>query len=177
MKREFKDINEIIIHCSDSDFGDVDLIDQWHKERGWDGVGYHYVITNGIIAHGNEYDPKMDGEIQKGRELAVMGAHCRGHNYNSIGICLIGRHHFTGRQLLESLPNLLLMLGDLGLEAQDIHGHCEFSKKTCPNIDPVLLRMLVRPVTIYRNHDREKQQERRVQTLWNGQRIKQYRGD
>jgi N-acetylmuramoyl-L-alanine amidase len=107
MKREFKDINEIIIHCSDSDFGDVDLIDQWHKERGWDGVGYHYVITNGIIAHGNEYDPKMDGEIQKGRELAVMGAHCRGHNYNSIGICLIGRHHFTGRQLLESLPNLL----------------------------------------------------------------------
>ncbi len=157
MKRKLKDINEIIIHCSASDFGDVDLIDKWHKERGWDGVGYHYVITNGVIRHGNKYDPKMDGEIQKGRGLTTVGAHCRGHNRRSIGICLIGKRHFTGKQLLESLPNLLLMLGDFGLEAQDIHGHCEFSKKTCPNIDPGLLRMMVQPaITAYRNFQKTK---------------------
>jgi len=159
MKRELKDINEIIIHCSDSDFGDVELIDQWHKERGWDGVGYHYVITNGIIRHGNKYDPKMDGEIQNGRSLVTVGAHCRGHNRRSIGICLIGRHHFTGKQLLESLPNLLLMLGDFGIEAQDIHGHCEFSKhKTCPNIEPGLIRMMVQPaITAYNSRINIKQ--------------------
>ena len=153
MKRKLKSINEIIIHCSNSDFGDVAVINKWHKENGWDGVGYHYVITNGIIAAGDLYAPEKDGEIQKGHELSTVGNHCQGHNRRSIGICLIGRHHFTGRQLLESLPNLLLMLSDFGLEAQDIHGHCEFLKKTtCPNIDPRLLRMMLQPaITAYRN--------------------------
>lgn len=142
MQRELTDINKIIIHCSDSEFGDVELIDTWHKERGWDGCGYHFVVTNGVIRHGDKYDIKKDGLIQKGRGLATIGAHCRGHNRDSVGICLIGKHHFTGRQLLESLPNLLIMLRDLGIGREDVYGHCEFSKyKTCPNIDPRLIRL------------------------------------
>ncbi len=42
-----KEIKRIIIHHSASDFGDAKLIDKWHKERGWKGIGYHFVVLNG----------------------------------------------------------------------------------------------------------------------------------
>ena len=142
--RELSDIKKIIIHCSDSDYGDVKIIDKWHKGRGWDSCGYHYIITNGKIEHGDTYDSKQDGIVQIGRRLTKIGAHCKGHNRDSIGICLIGRHHFTGKQLLNALPSLLIMLGELGLGSESIYGHCEFSPhKTCPNIDPRFLRAMI----------------------------------
>lgn len=143
--RKISDIKKIIVHCSASTFGDVATIDRWHKERGWSGIGYHYVITNGVAKKHEPYDPAIDGLIQTGREWQKIGAHCKGRNGDSIGICLIGRHHFTAEQLLVALPNLLIMLGDLGIGAADIFGHCEFDAgKTCPNIDPELIRNMVR---------------------------------
>ena len=42
-----REISKIILHCSDSEWGSASVIDQWHKERGWTEIGYHYVITNG----------------------------------------------------------------------------------------------------------------------------------
>ena len=73
-------INYIIIHCSATkagqDFRAKD-IDRWHRERGWDGIGYHKVID-------------LDGTIEPGRSEAKPGAHCNGHNSDSIGICYIG---------------------------------------------------------------------------------------
>lgn len=141
MTRKLSDISKIIVHCSDSHFGDVKLIDQWHRDNGWKGCGYHYVITNGVTTAGKSFNPDLDGIVQPGRDLKEIGAHCKGHNKDSIGICLIGRHHFTGKQLYQALPSLILTLGDLGLSIDDVYGHCEFSDhKTCPNIDPLLLR-------------------------------------
>ena len=141
MKRKLTDIKKIIVHCSDSYFGDKDLIDEWHKARGWKGCGYHYVILNGVSTYGKPYNPAFDGVVQTGRLLVETGAHCKGHNEDSIGICLIGRHHFTGRQLFDALPGLVLTLGELGLTWEHVYGHCEFnSLKTCPNIDPAILR-------------------------------------
>lgn len=73
-------IDTIIVHCSATkaglDFTAAD-IDRWHRERGFDGIGYHYVI-------------RLDGRIEKGRDVALPGAHCRGWNVRSIGICYIG---------------------------------------------------------------------------------------
>ena len=75
-----RQINYIIIHCSATkagqDFRAKD-IDRWHRERGWDGIGYHKVID-------------LDGTIEPGRSEAKPGAHCKGHNSDSIGICYIG---------------------------------------------------------------------------------------
>lgn len=139
-KRKLSNINKIIIHCSMSEFGNVNLINEWHKDRGWDGCGYHYVITNGRLAAYDDYDINKDGLIQEGRSLSVVGAHCRGHNHDSIGICLIGKRHFTGKQLLGALPDLIIMLGHFGITTKDVYGHCDFSAKTCPNIDPKYLR-------------------------------------
>lgn len=73
-------INAIVLHCSATIEGhdiDIKLIDEWHRKRGWRKVGYHYVI-------------KLDGTIQKGRAESEIGAHVKGHNSDTIGICYIG---------------------------------------------------------------------------------------
>lgn len=73
-------INEIIIHCSDTKEGldfNANDIDRWHKQKGWKRIGYHYVIL-------------LNGTIEQGRELEAVGAHTKGHNAHSIGICYIG---------------------------------------------------------------------------------------
>ncbi len=75
-----RQITEIILHCSDTVEGrdyTVEDIDRWHKNRGWRSIGYHYVIYR-------------DGTVHEGRPLKQIGAHCKGHNYHSIGICYIG---------------------------------------------------------------------------------------
>lgn len=78
MAREETDY--IVIHCAATkpsmDIGVKD-IDKWHRQRGWRKVGYHYVI-------------KRDGEVEIGRELDEVGAHAKGFNSNSVGICLVG---------------------------------------------------------------------------------------
>ena len=70
-------INEIIVHCTATPEGKdytVDDITRWHKERGSKTIGYHYVVYR-------------DGSVHEGRPLAEVGAHCKGHNAHSIGVC------------------------------------------------------------------------------------------
>jgi N-acetylmuramoyl-L-alanine amidase len=52
-------------------------VDRWHRERGWDGIGYHFFI-------------RRDGTLEKGRGLLARGAHVKGHNDHTLGICLAG---------------------------------------------------------------------------------------
>ena len=73
-------ITKIIIHCAATPEGKdftVQQIDQWHRQRGFRCIGYHFVIYR-------------DGSIHKGRPIEQAGAHTSGHNAHSIGICLIG---------------------------------------------------------------------------------------
>lgn len=73
-------INEIIIHCSATPEGrdvSVEDIRQWHVQRGFNDIGYHYVVYR-------------DGSVHVGRALRFVGAHCLGHNAHSVGICYIG---------------------------------------------------------------------------------------
>ena len=73
-------IDKIIIHCSATREGDdisPSQIKQWHLARGFNNIGYHLVIT-------------LDGRVHVGRPLSQIGAHCKGHNKNSIGICYVG---------------------------------------------------------------------------------------
>ena len=48
----------IIVHHSDSDYGSAAIIDKWHRERGFDELGYHFVIGNGTNSG--------DGQIEVG---------------------------------------------------------------------------------------------------------------
>jgi len=142
MPRDIASVKKIIVHCSDSDFGDRALIDVWHRQMGWSGCRYHYVICNGKADHYLPYDPELDGKIQRARPLDIIGDHCRGHNSESVGICLIGRNLFSSSQLYRALPFLLnKLLKILDVDEQAIFGHRDFNaNKTCPNIDTKLLR-------------------------------------
>ena len=82
-----RNIDSIIVHCSATkagqDFTATD-IDRWHRERGFNGIGYHYVV-------------RLDGKLEKGRDVSLAGAHCKGWNKRSIGICYIGGLDENGR--------------------------------------------------------------------------------
>lgn len=133
-------VDYLIIHCADTsedqNFSVLD-IDRWHKERGWAGVGYHFVI-------------RRDGVIEKGRPETIPGAHARGVNHLSLGICLIGgkdangdpSDDFTQAQwdALRSLVDELLVryprLRDDSGNARVI-GHRDLPgvSKTCPSFE------------------------------------------
>jgi N-acetylmuramoyl-L-alanine amidase len=144
-------ISNIIIHCSDSEFGSASEIRRWHKKRGWSDIGYHFVILNGLLVPRTGYQQRlflatMDGNIEAGRKIDgdywvsenEQGAHTLGLNASSIGICLIGTNQFTVRQMnaLKALVTELLI--HYGLTPKAVLGHYETPKaggKTCPNFD------------------------------------------
>ena len=124
-------INEIIIHCSATKEGNkisAATIDRWHKDRGWRCIGYHYVV-------------RIDGSIEYGRPVQDIGAHVKGKNKHSIGVCYIGgldadmepKDTRTTEQK-ESLLYLIKTLKRLHPNAT-IHGHREFANKACPCFD------------------------------------------
>ena len=119
-----REINKIIVHCSDSSSGRGDTaatIHDWHLQRAWDGIGYHYVILE-------------NGTVENGRPEYWKGSHCFGANAKSIGICLIGIDEFTAMQF-ESLRALICDLRDRYPGAA-IAGHRDYdNRKTCPSFD------------------------------------------
>ncbi|MDQ7799551.1 MAG: N-acetylmuramoyl-L-alanine amidase [Candidatus Edwardsbacteria bacterium] len=145
-------ISNIIIHCSDSVFGDVNEIRKWHLARGWREVGYHFVILNGLIQP-NFFLDALDGSIEAGRYINSdsllddneAGAHTLGYNARSIGICLVGKKKFTAKQM----NSLLTLVRQLKLRymipVKNILGHNETPSgkaegKTCPNFRVARIR-------------------------------------
>jgi N-acetylmuramoyl-L-alanine amidase len=126
-------IDKIIVHCSATREGqhiDVDTIRDWHVNgRGWSDIGYHYVIY-------------LDGTVHPGRPIERSGAHTKGQNSNSIGICYIGGVETDGKtpkdtrtpEQKAALDNLLFVLTDIFANTT-IHGHNEFAAKACPSFD------------------------------------------
>ena len=126
-------INSIVVHCSATRpnvEASVKTIDKWHKKRGWSGIGYHYVV-------------RRNGQVEFGRPEERVGAHVRGHNRNSIGICLEGGLDKYGRpspnypkRQMRSLKGLLTELCAVHTDAL-IYGHRDFPdvNKACPCID------------------------------------------
>ena len=125
-------INRIIIHCSATAEGKdytVADIDRWHKSRGWQCIGYHYVIYR-------------DGSVHAGRPVAQIGAHCAGNNANSIGICYIGGLAADNKTPKDTrTPAQIQAMRDLIGELKKkypgatVHGHNEFAAKACPCFD------------------------------------------
>ena len=140
-----REINQIIIHCSDSEWGSSSVIDEWHRERGWDGIGYHYVICNCRSTSDGDFNPEYDGLVQVGRDIAKAGAHAKGYNKHSVGICLIGRHHFTFGQIVALLRLVQELRTQFDVPLSGVVGHYELNPcKTCPNIDMKTLRTMLR---------------------------------
>lgn len=122
-----RSINLLVIHCSDSDYSHHDnygTIRKWHvEENGWSDVGYHFLILK-------------SGEIAQCRPVEKSGAHCKGFNGSSIGICLTGKEEFSEAQF-KSLKKLVQRLKEkYDLNEYDILGHRDLDdRKTCPNFN------------------------------------------
>lgn len=132
---------EIIAHCSDSEFGNGILIDKWHRQRGWSGIGYHLVILNGRITS-KIYNKYLDGIIETGRpfddnrriEQWETGAHTRGYN-NRIGICLIGKSgKFSPAQIDSLLYACLLIKNQFKKATISQHSDYDPAKPYCAGL-------------------------------------------
>lgn len=125
-------INEIIVHCSATKEGksfSVQDINRWHIREGYNGIGYHYVVY-------------LDGTIAKGRSIDKVGAHTKGHNAESIGICYIGgldgENKPKDTRTKAQKESLKQLIGDLCAEYPTINkisGHRQYAAKACPCFD------------------------------------------
>lgn len=127
---EFDDVDWLVVHCSATP-PHMDIGEDWirgeHVKKGWDDIGYHVVI-------------RRNGVREFGRPLDVRGAHVKGYNSNSIGICLIGgvdnynnpEDNFTPSQK----ESLLITLDAMHLlfPSARVRGHRDFPDvaKACP---------------------------------------------
>lgn len=146
-------INKIVVHHTGSrilrGFDSLSLIKFRHKYfRGFEDIGYHYLIGNGILTR--------DAKVYNARPVEIEGAHAYGHNKDSIGIALIGNFNFrkpTEKQLNSLIELLAENCRKYGLNKGDIYGHRELdnSNTSCPGeyIDMDELRRQVwRNITI-----------------------------
>ena len=130
--KSVRQITKIILHCSATREGQdvsVETILKWHLNRGWSDIGYHYVIY-------------LDGSIHEGRPVNRSGAHTKGYNSKSIGVCYIGGVEKDGKTPKDTrtpeqdtaLTNLITALLEMYPTAT-LHGHNEFANKACPSFD------------------------------------------
>ena len=127
-----RSVKEIIIHCSATREGQdipVETIKDWHLARGFNDIGYHFYID-------------LNGVIYKGRDIDKIGAHCKGRNRNSIGVCYCGGVEADGKtpkdtrtqEQKESLLHVLKTIKAMYPESM-IYSHNEFANKACPSFD------------------------------------------
>lgn len=131
LKKSVRNITEIVVHCTATPAGrDVTVadVDRWHRQRGFNGIGYHYIVA-------------LDGTVCPGRDVDLAGAHCRGHNTRSIGVCYVGGLDASGRPAdtrtesqWRALRCLLSALKRL-YPGVVIRGHRDFAAKACPCFD------------------------------------------
>lgn len=139
IKQGKKSVDTIFVHCSATQpdwmedeplSAKVAEITRWHKKRGWNTIGYHWVIDR-------------DGSVAKGRDEATVGAHAQGHNEGSIGICLIGGHGSSENDPFAKnfTPEQDMKLRELieGIQSRTtihrIRGHNEVAAKACPGFN------------------------------------------
>jgi N-acetylmuramoyl-L-alanine amidase len=130
-----RQIDQIILHCSATPEGrdhSAADIDRWHRGMGWTSIGYHYVI-------------RLNGVVERGRPVSVIGAHARNWNASSIGICYIGGVSADDVKLArdtrtaeQKCAMAALVHGLLGMfPGADVLGHRDLPgvAKACPSFD------------------------------------------
>jgi N-acetylmuramoyl-L-alanine amidase len=124
-------ITKIIWHCTATPEGrpySIDAIRKDHITRGFSDIGYHFVVG-------------LDGVVRDGRQIERVGAHTRGHNDTSVGICYVGglgpdkrpkdTRTDAQKESLYALTEALLAR----FPGATVHGHREFAAKACPSFD------------------------------------------
>lgn len=132
-----RNIDEIIVHCSatrpewmedKSLASKIAEIRDWHKQRGFNDIGYHWIIDR-------------DGTCLPGRLEEKTGAHAKNHNAKTIGICLVGgfgssaNDQFTDNYTTEQAVALRDLIADIKTRhaIKQVSGHNDYDAgKACP---------------------------------------------
>ena len=132
----------VFLHCSATPdypenenkfdlFGAAD-IDAWHRKQGWAEIGYHFVIRRTGVIEGGE------------RHWSEYGAHVKGQNKDTLGVCYIGTRWPTLKQSNALIAVFAMIWEKFGIHPDNWFGHYEFDKrKTCPGISMHVVRELL----------------------------------
>jgi hypothetical protein len=135
----------IVIHHSDTSSGSAAKFDKFHKDKGWDELGYHFVIGNG--------SETSDGKVEVGPRWPKQkwGAHTKTptNEFNDfgIGICLVGDFQ-SSRPTQSQMQNLAKLVAYLQktykIPANRIVGHRDAKATECPgrNMDIAVVRRM-----------------------------------
>lgn len=117
-----RNFSAIVVHYSASPDVSASTIRQWHLDRGFSDIGYHFVI-------------RSNGNIEAGRNVNIVGAHARGHNNYTVGICLTGSNSYswypTSSQIT-SLKRLIREIMNKQTNCKKIFLHRELNYTNCP---------------------------------------------
>ena len=115
--------SEIILHHAEASHASVEDINQWHLERGWAGIGYNYYV-------------RKDGTIWRGRPEWAVGAHAKGHNDKSIGICCEGAY-MTETMPAAQLAALKALIRDIMSRYGSLKllRHKDVNETDCPGVN------------------------------------------
>jgi len=131
-----RELNMIVVHCSATppkmDIGAKE-IRSWHvKGNGWKDIGYHIVV-------------RRDGTVEFGRPISQVGAHARGYNAHSIGVCWVGgvnedmdpENNMTEIQEEELWCVIDNLINVYDIPKENVVGHRDLPEvtKSCPSFD------------------------------------------
>ena len=113
---------KIATHHAAAKVCDAKTIHGWHLNNGWSGIGYHFVV-------------RKNGTIERGRPIDKVGAHCTGHNSNTIGICFEGnfqKEKMSDVQLKAGQELIAYLLDLYNLKKSDVVRHKDLIATSCP---------------------------------------------
>ena len=135
-------VDRIYIHQSGFPYGTTKATKEYHLSKGWDDIGYHFVIENGYSSGTSyKYDDRLDeldGATSVGRNIDIPGAHVQGDNETSIGIMLIGDSWdgMTKKQMDSLIKLVKWLVAKYNIDIENVMGHFETKKvpteKSCP---------------------------------------------
>lgn len=133
MEKVKRQIKWLIVHCAFTKTSmdiDADVIDRWHRNKGWSGIGYNWFV-------------KLDGTLENGRPLKKRAAAAIGLGANSKGfhVCYAGGMGKDGKPEDNINPDQMFSILKLFRELKEIYpdikiaGHNQFDAKACPCFD------------------------------------------
>jgi hypothetical protein len=123
----------IVIHHSATPIGGAARFGREHRAKGWDELGYHFVIGNGTDT--------ANGLVEVGSRWPKQkwGAHAQtpSEEFNNfgIGICLVGNFDQSRptREQMESLSRLVaFLMKTYHISADHVIGHGDTKPTECP---------------------------------------------
>jgi hypothetical protein len=146
----------IVIHHSASPTGSAAMFDKEHREKGWDELGYHFVIGNGSLTG--------DGQVEVGPRWPIQkhGAHAKtpDNRYNDfgIGICLVGNFQETRPTpaQMRSLAKLVAyLMQTYHIPPSCVIRHGDTKPTECPgrNLNILLVRRMAEQMLVAAGQD------------------------